>query len=81
MESDPDEDDEGNRDDSIMQSKSKKSACTVSDNEKSDPASEEGDNEEEISEHDEELVNLNPKALKMKIISEVRQIFKCTLSI
>ena len=62
-----------------MQPKSKKSIHMLDDDEDSDVSqeqSEDGDNEEDVSEHDEELMNLDPKALKNKIASEVCQILK-----
>jgi hypothetical protein len=79
MESDPEEDDKSDQDGSIMQPKSKKSIHMLDDDEDSDVSqeqSEDGDDEEDVSERDEELMNLDPKALKNKIASEVRQILK-----
>ena len=90
MESDPEEDDdpiedvdpeddESNQDGLTTQPKSKKSHVLDDEEELSDVSheqSEDGDDEEDISEHDEELMNLDPKALKDKIASEVRQILK-----
>ena len=46
------------------------------DSDVSQEQSEDGDDEEDVSERDEELMNLDPKALKNKIASEVRQILK-----
>ena len=79
MESDPEEDDKSDQDDLVMQPKSKKSIHMLDDNEDSDVSqeqSEDGDDEEDVSEHDKELMNLDPKALKNKIASEVHQILK-----
>ena len=79
MESNPEEDDESDQDGSTTQPKSKKSICMLDDNEDSDVSceqSEDGDDEEDVSEHDKELMNFDPKALKNKIASEVWQILK-----
>jgi len=76
MESDPEEHNESDQEDSIPRSKSKDSP---NDNEESDAShgpSEDGDDEEDVSERDEELMNLDPKALKNKIVAEVCQIPK-----
>ena len=79
MESDPKEDDESDQDGSTMQPKSKKSIHMLDDDEDSDVSheqSEDGDDEEDVSKRDKELMNLDPKALKNKIASEVHQILK-----
>ena len=71
MESDLDEDD-GNQ---IMQEVPvAKSTYTPKDDEESDASHrqpEGGDDEEEISEQDEELMSLDPKGIKSKIVAEV----------
>ena len=79
MESAPKEDDESDQDGSTMQLKSKKSIRMLDNDEDSDVSceqSEDRDDEEDVSEHDKELMNLDPKALKNKIALEVHQILK-----
>ena len=79
MESAPKEDDESDQDGSTMQLKSKKSIRMLDNDEDSDVSceqSEDRDDEEDVSKHDKELMNLDPKALKNKIALEVRQILK-----
>lgn len=76
MESDPEDDDKSDQDGLITQPKFRKSIRTLDENEDSDIAheqSEDGDDEEDVSERDEELMNLDPKTFKKKIASEVWQ--------